>query len=92
MAKIDRFDILYDFLDTNKKLIECTYVTHIDVVGFNEMVGNECIVYIKIKTVKGYKNKLIQWYTNDTYLCDYEGEIYDDKIELINEHLNCMNF
>lgn len=72
---------LYDYLD----FIDYVKVTNIKKIGFNTLEGSRYIVNVKIITKQGYKNRLIGFYINSTYLDDSLTEITK---ECISEYLN----
>ena len=83
--KVYKFDSLCQWLCNHSELIEYTKITKIKHIGFNTTEGNKHICNVKIVTKDGYKNKLLSFYINSSYLDDSLTEITN---ECLNEYLN----
>lgn len=88
------------FLQKNAKLIEGVKVTRLDVGQFNNMEGYQYDFNLKVTTVDGYKNKLINVHTNsswvqDLYEYDDDGNRTDTKQDdkkILTDYLNNQLF
>lgn len=84
MKKIYALKAVTDFFDSG--LVDTFKVTKVEKVGFNDMEGNIYHVNVKIETSEGYKNKLVTFVINSTYLDDmddgddYGSETLEDRI------------
>nr|DAF02933.1 MAG TPA: hypothetical protein [Caudoviricetes sp.] len=72
---------MYDY----NRLIDYVKVTNIKKIGFNTLEGSRYIGNVKIITKDGYKNKLLSFYINSSYLDDSLTEITST---VLNEYLN----
>lgn len=62
---------VYNFVENNKELIESAELMSIsDPYGFNDMEGYHADIRLKVVTVKGYKNKFLEFTINSSYLDD----------------------
>lgn len=60
---------VYNFVENNKELIESVELMNIsDPYGFNNMEGYHADIRLKVVTVKGYKNKFLEFTINSSYL------------------------
>ena len=71
-----RMNDFFSFVEQNRKLIDQIKVTNLKQYAFNNMEGWQYDINVKVMTINGYKNKLIQIATNSTYL---------DELEVINK-------
>lgn len=78
-------DCLCSWLQDNSRFIEYVKVTNIKHIGFNTLEGNKYECNVKIITKECYKNKLLTFTINSTYLDDSLKEI---SISALNEYLN----
>lgn len=83
--KVYNFDSICQWLYNYKNFIDYVKVTNINCMGFNDIEGNKFICNMRIVTNKGYKNKLLSFYINFSYLDDSLTEISKD---CLNEYLN----
>ena len=68
-----------DFLESG--LVANFKITKVEKIGFNEREGNIYHVNVKLETVDGYKNKLVTFEINSTYIEDLEeGETITDYL------------
>lgn len=72
---------VYNFVENNKELIESVELMSVsEPYGFNDMEGYHADIRLKVVTVKGYKNKFLEFTTNSSYL-DYDMESFKDYAE-----------
>lgn len=71
-----RMNDFFSFVEQNRELIDQIKVTNLKQYAFNNMEGWQYDINVKVMTINGYKNKLIQIATNSTYL---------DELEVINK-------
>ena len=72
---------VYNFVENNKKLIESVELMSLsEPYGFNNMEGYHVDIRLKVVTVKGYKNKFLEFTINSSYL-DYGMETFKDYAE-----------
>lgn len=83
--KVCNFDYLCCWLYDYSLLIERVKVTKIKPIGFNTTEGNRYICNVKIIAKKGYKNRILSFYINSSYLDDSLEEI---SIGALNKYLN----
>jgi hypothetical protein len=83
--KVYNFDSLCLWLYDYNRLIDYVKVTNIKKIGFNTLEGSRYIGNVKIITKDGYKNKLLSFYINSSYLDDSLTEITST---VLNEYLN----
>lgn len=83
--KICCLDYLCAWLQDYSKFIEYVKVTNIKPIGFNTLEGNRYVVNVKVIAKEGFKNKLLSFTINSTYLDDSLTEI---SIGALNEYLN----
>lgn len=83
--KICCLDCLCAWLQDYSKFIDYAKVTNIKPIGFNTLEGNKYICNVKVIAKKGYKNKLLSFTINSTYLDDSLTEI---SIGALNKYLN----
>ena len=83
--EVHNFDTLCTWLYDNKNFIDYVKVTNINPIGFNTLEGKRYIINIKIITKQGYKNRLIGFYINSSYLDDTHTEVTN---KCISEYLN----
>ena len=69
---------VYNFVENNKELISLVELMSVsDPYGFNDMEGYHADIRLKVVTVKGYKNKFLEFTINSSYL-DYGMETFED--------------
>lgn len=85
MKKLYTFKAVTDFIESG--LVINYKVTKAEKVGFNDMEGNIYHVNVKIETAEGYRNKLVTFEINDTYLDDD-----DDESETLKQHIENLLF
>lgn len=78
-------DCLCAWLQDYSKFIDYAKVTNIKKIGFNNLEGNKYICNVKVIAKEGFKNKLLSFTINSTYLDDSLKEI---SIGAVNEYLN----
>lgn len=83
--KVYSFDDVCLFLYDYTRFINYVKVTNIKPIGFNTLEGSRYIGNVKIITKEGYKNKLLSFYINSSYLDDSLTEITS---ECLSEYLN----
>ncbi len=91
MKKVYTLKAVTDFLAGG--LVDNFKVTKVEKVGFNDMEGNIYYVNVKLETSEAYKNKLVTFVINDTYIydgCDDESEKLEDRIGYLL--LSCYAF
>ena len=72
---------VYNFVENNKELIESVELMSVsEPYGFNDMEGYHSDIRLKVVTVKGYKNKFLEFTINSTYL-DYGMETFENYAE-----------
>ena len=75
---------VYNFIENNKELIESVELMSVsDTQGFNNMEGYRADIRLKVVTVKGYKNKFLEFTINSSYL-DNDIKTFEDYAE------NCL--
>lgn len=75
---------VYNFVESNKELISSVELMSVsDPYGFNTMEGYHADIRIKVVTVKGYKNKFLEFTINSSYL-DNDTKTFEDYAE------NCL--
>ena len=84
MKKLYTFKAVTDFLESG--LVANFKVTKVEKVGFNDMEGNIYHVNVKLETVAGYRNKLVTFEINDTYLDDFDDD------ETLEQHIESLLF
>lgn len=62
-------------------------VTRVQKVGFNEREGNIYHVNVKLETIHGYKNRLVTFEINSTYIDDD-----DDESETVEQRIESLLF
>lgn len=83
--KIYCLDCLCAWLQDYSKFIDYAKVTNIKPIGFNTLEGSRYVVNVKVIAKEGFKNKLLSFTINSTYLDDSLTEI---SIDALNEYLN----
>lgn len=83
--KICCLDCLCAWLQDYSKFIDYAKVTNIKKIGFNTLEGSRYVVNVKVIAKDGFKNKLLSFSINDSYLDDSLTEI---SIGALNEYLN----
>lgn len=83
--KICCLDCLCAWLQDHSKFIDYAKVTNIKKIGFNNLEGNIYTCNVKVIAKNGFKNKLLSFTINSTYLDDSLKEI---SIDALNEYLN----
>ena len=78
MKKLYTFKAITDFLSSGK--VANYKVTKVEKVGFNEREGSIYHVNVKLETPEGYRDKLVTFEINSTYI----DEIDDDETFKIN--------
>lgn len=69
---------VYNFVESNKELISSVELMSVsDPYGFNNMEGYHADIRLKVVTVKGYRNKFLEFTINSSYL-DYGMETFED--------------
>ena len=69
---------VYNFVESNKELISSVELMSVsDPYGFNDMEGYHADIRLKVVTVKGYRNKFLEFTINSSYL-DYGMETFED--------------
>lgn len=72
---------VYNFVENNKELIKSVELMSVsDPYDFNNMEGYHADIRLKVVTVKGYKNKFLEFTINSSYL-DYDIETFKDYAE-----------
>lgn len=62
---------VYNFVESNKELISSVELMSVsDPYGFNNMEGYHADIRLKVVTVKGYRNKFLEFTINSSYLDD----------------------
>ena len=75
---------VYNFVESNKELISSVELMSVsDPYGFNNMEGYHADIRLKVVTVKGYKNKFLEFTINSSYL-DNDTKTFEDYTE------NCL--
>ena len=76
---------VYNFVENNKELIESVELMSVsEPYGFNDMEGYHADIRLKVVTVKGYKNKFLEFTINSSYL--------DNDIETFKDYANfCLD-
>ncbi len=75
---------VYNFVENNKELISLVELMSVsDPYGFNDMEGYHADIRLKVVTVKGYKNKFLEFTINSSYL-DNDTKTFEDYAE------NCL--
>ena len=75
---------VYNFVENNKELISLVELMSVsDPYGFNDMEGYHADIRLKVVTVKGYKNKFLEFTINSSYL-DNDTKTFEDYTE------NCL--
>ena len=59
---------------------ECVWIDYIKVTSveqfdFNDMIGYQCLITIKVIPLKGYKGRMFQIITNATWLDDLDSSL-----------------
>lgn len=73
-----------NFVENNKELIESVELMSVsEPYGFNDMEGYHADIRLKVATVKGYKNKFLEFTINSSYL-DNDTKTFEDYAE------NCL--
>lgn len=73
---------VYNFVENNKELIKSVELMSVsDPYGFNDMEGYHADIRLKVVTVKGYRNKFLEFTTNSSYLND-DAETFKDYAEI----------
>ena len=69
---------VYNFVESSKELISSVELMSVsDPYGFNNMEGYHADIRLKVVTVKGYRNKFLEFTINSSYL-DYGMETFED--------------
>lgn len=69
---------VYNFVESNKELISSVELMSVsDPYGFNNMEGYHADIRLKVVTVKGYRNKFLEFTINSSYL-EYGMETFED--------------
>ena len=69
---------VYNFVENNKELISSVELMSVsNPYGFNDMEGYHADIRLKVVTVKGYRNKFLEFTINSSYL-DYGMETFED--------------
>lgn len=72
---------VYNFVESNKELISSVELMSVsDPYGFNDMEGYHADIRLKVVTVKGYKNKFLEFTINSSYL-DNDTQTFEDWVE-----------
>ena len=73
---------IYKFVENNKELIESVELMSVsDPYGFNDMEGYHSDIRLKVVTVKGYKNKFLEFTINSSYL-DNDIDTFEKYTEI----------
>ena len=73
---------VYNFVEDNKELIESVELMSVsDPYGFNDMEGYHANIRLKVVTVKGYKNKFLEFTINSSYL-DNDVDTFEKYAEI----------
>ena len=73
---------VYNFVENNKELISSVELMSVsEPYGFNDMEGYHADIRLKVVTVKGYKNKFLEFTTNSTYLIN-DIQTFKDYAEI----------
>lgn len=73
---------VYNFVENNKELIESVELMSVsEPYGFNDMEGYHADIRLKVVTVKGYKNKFLEFTINSSYL-DNDVQTFKDYAEI----------
>ena len=72
---------VYNFVESNKELISSVELMSVsDPYGFNNMEGYHADIRLKVVTVKGYRNKFLEFTINSSYL-DNDTKTFEDYAE-----------
>ena len=75
---------VYNFVESNKELISSVELMSVsDPYGFNDMEGYHANIRLKVVTVKGYRNKFLEFTINSSYL-DNDVQTFEDYAD------NCL--
>ena len=75
---------VYNFVESNKELISSVELMSVsDPYGFNDMEGYHADIRLRVVTVKGYRNKFLEFTINSSYL-DNDVQTFKDYAE------NCL--
>lgn len=75
---------IYEFIENNKDLIKSVDLMNVsEPYAFNDMEGYHADIRLKVVTVKGYKNKFLEFTINSSYL-DNDTKTFEDYAE------NCL--
>jgi len=84
MKKLYKLQAVTNFLASGL-VVNCK-VTRVEKVGFNDMEGSIYHVNVKLETIDGYKNKLVTFEINSTYMDDIE------EYETIEQYIESLLF